>query len=66
MFIMNKCYLCNKEMAEREPSSVDRVPPKCFFPSPRPSSLITIECHESCNQSYSKDEENFRADVVSG
>jgi hypothetical protein len=36
------------------------VPPKGFFPEPRPSNLITLPCCLACNQSYSGDDEIMR------
>ena len=42
----------------------DHIPPKCLFPKPRPSSLITVPSCSNCNKSYSKDDEYLR-DVLS-
>ena len=39
----------------------DHIPPKSFFPIPRPSNLITVPSCRDCNQGYSKDEELFLA-----
>lgn len=39
----------------------DHVPPKCFFPKPRPSNLITVPSCLKCNQGIGKDEEFFLA-----
>lgn len=39
----------------------DHVPPKSFFPRPRPSDLITVPCCQQCNQGAGKDEEFFLA-----
>ena len=52
-----KCYLCNST----ENLTKDHVPPKRFFPSPRPSNLITVPCCSKCNAAYSKDDEAIRA-----
>lgn len=51
------CYLCGQE----GDLTVDHVPPKGFFPSPKPSNLITVPCCKACNLSYSKDDEATRA-----
>ena len=42
----------------------DHVPPKAFFPKPRPSNLITVPSCPTCNQSASKDEELFLATLL--
>jgi hypothetical protein len=39
----------------------DHIPPKSFFPKPRPSNLITVPACKKCNQGYGKDEELFLA-----
>ncbi|HNO75746.1 MAG TPA: hypothetical protein PKG49_09075 [Nitrosomonas mobilis] len=39
----------------------DYVPPRSFFPKPRPSNLITVPCCRRCNQRKEKDEEFFLA-----
>ncbi len=41
--------------------TVDHVPPKCFYPKPRPSDLITVPSCLKCNQDVGKDEEFFLA-----
>ena len=41
--------------------TVDHVPPKCFYPKPRPSDLITVPSCWKCNNDKSKDEEFFLA-----
>jgi len=53
------CYLCGSP----NPTTRDHVPPKCFFPEPRPSNLnlITVPCCESCNHGFSLDDEAARA-----
>ena len=50
------CYLCGA--AHR--LTKDHIPPKGFFPPPRPSNLITVPCCKTCNESYSKDDEAVR------
>ncbi len=39
----------------------DHVPPKGFFPEPRPSDLITVPSCVECNKDKEKDEDYFRA-----
>jgi hypothetical protein len=50
------CYLCGQPGI-----TADHIPPKGFFPSPRPSNLITVSCCHLCNESFSKDDEAVRA-----
>ena len=52
-----KCVYCNL----REGTTDDHVPPKSFFPKPRPSNLITVPSCPDCNQGLGKDEEFFLA-----
>jgi hypothetical protein len=42
----------------------DHVPPKSFFPDPRPSNLVTVPSCRYCNQKGSKDEEVFLASLM--
>lgn len=42
----------------------DHVPPKSFFPKPRPSDLITVPACLKCNQGAGKDEEYFLATLM--
>lgn len=51
------CVYCGKEKA----TTVDHVPPKCFFPKPRPHNLITVPACRRCNKEAEKDEEFFLA-----
>lgn len=51
------CYLCGAS----NPTTKDHVPPKGFFPEPRPSNLITLPCCEDCNSSYALDDDAARA-----
>lgn len=51
------CVYCGNKQA----STVDHVPPKCFFPKPRPSNLITVPACWRCNVALEKDEEFFLA-----
>ena len=52
-----KCVYCN----ENKCTTNDHVPPKSFFPKPRPSNLITVPSCLECNQGLGKDEEFFLA-----
>jgi len=38
----------------------DHIPPKSFFPKPRPSKLITVPSCKICNSKYGKDDERLR------
>lgn len=51
-----RCYLCGST----DDLTRDHIPPKCFFPEPRPVNLITVSCCRTCNQSYSEDDEANR------
>lgn len=51
-----KCYLCYGS----ENMTDDHIPPKGFFPEPRPADLITVRCCLACNMSYQLDDEAFR------
>lgn len=42
----------------------DHVPPKSFFPKPRPNNLITVPACLQCNQRAGKDEEYFLATLM--
>ena len=53
---MGKCIYCGKN----ESTTRDHIPPKCFFPSPRPNNLITVPCCEECNNNFGKDDERVR------
>ena len=41
----------------------DHIPPKNLFGQPRPSNLITVPCCDTCNISFSKDDEYFRFSI---
>lgn len=43
----------------------DHIPPKNIFPKPRASNLITVPCCKSCFEGWSKDDEYFRATILS-
>ena len=42
------------------PTTRDHVPPKCLFPAPWSSDLITVPACAECNNSAAKDDEYFR------
>jgi hypothetical protein len=50
------CYLCGGP-----DETADHIPPKCFFPKPRPANLITVRCCNSCNNKWSLEDEAMRA-----
>eukprot|EP01034_Spumella_vulgaris_P018529 gene18529-23674_t len=55
----SRCYLCSVEV---DPTRFrDHIPPKAFFPSPRPSNLITVPCCPRCNSEASLDDDAFKA-----
>lgn len=54
------CVHCGKHPAE----TLDHVPPKNLFPSPRPANLITVPACRPCNNGASKDDEYFRDMLV--
>lgn len=47
------------------PVTKDHIPPKNFFPTPRASNLITVPCCIPCYEGWSKDDEYFRATILS-
>lgn len=51
-----ECYLCGAT----SDLTRDHLPPKSFFPKPRPNNLITVACCKTCNNNFSKDDEYFR------
>jgi hypothetical protein len=54
--VKGRCYLCGAS----DDLTRDHIPPKGFFPPPRPSNLITITCCRACNEAYSLDDEAAR------
>ena len=50
------CYAC----LLATPDTSDHVPPRSFFPPPRPSNLITVPCCFSCNNGNSKEDDYAR------
>lgn len=55
-----ECVYCGS----KENITADHVPPKCLFPDPKPTNLITVPACEKCNNSYKKDDEYFRICVL--
>lgn len=55
------CAYCGKH----KPLTRDHIPPKCFFGKPLPIDLITVPCCVDCWKGQSKDDEYFRATVIS-
>ncbi len=51
-----QCVYCGS----RGPLSRDHIPPRCVFADPLPADLITVPSCDSCNQSFSKDDGDFR------
>ncbi|HEY9826876.1 MAG TPA: hypothetical protein V6D19_15665 [Stenomitos sp.] len=56
-----RCAYC----AEIRPLTNDHIPPQNLFPKPRSSDLITVPCCETCQAGWSKDDEYFRAAILS-
>jgi hypothetical protein len=52
-----KCVYCGHNPGITD----DHVPPKSFFPQPRPSNLITVPACNKCNSGVGKDEDYFLA-----
>lgn len=52
-----KCTYCGENPGVTD----DHVPPKSFFPQPRPSNLITVPSCNKCNGGAGKDEDYFLA-----
>ncbi len=50
---MKKCIYCNST----ENLTKDHIPPKCFFPDPKPSNLISVVCCKKCNNDFGRDDE---------
>lgn len=53
------CYLCRST----ESLTKDHLPPKNLFPKPHPSNLISVPCCKTCNEKFSKLDEQFRVFV---
>ena len=54
------CIYCGVNVGD-EP---DHVPPKCLFPQPRPSDLVTVPSCARCNRRFALDDEYFRDVIV--
>ena len=54
------CVYCNNSPGITN----DHVPPRSFFPKPRPSNLVTVPACSECNQVAGKDEEYFLATLM--
>lgn len=52
----NLCIYCGKNEANER----DHIPPKSFFPEPRPSNLITVPSCSECNREFGKIDEIVR------
>lgn len=58
---VGQCAYCGKRCRVTD----DHIPPKNLFPKPRSSNLVTVPCCEGCREGWSKDDEYFRAVVLS-
>ena len=38
----------------------DHIPPKSFFPKPRPNNLITVPCCRTCHKEFTENDEYLR------
>jgi hypothetical protein len=52
----SQCIYCGINEANER----DHIPPKSFFPEPRPSNLITVPSCSKCNRDYGKIDEIVR------
>jgi hypothetical protein len=55
------CIFCGKQAV-----TDDHVPPKCLFPLPRPTNLITVRACKACNEGTKLDDEYFRDAILTG
>jgi hypothetical protein len=56
------CYLCGKSLSE--PTDRDHIPLKALFPPKirqrhKPTKMVTVRVHKTCNKSYHFDEQYF-------
>ncbi len=58
---MGTCIYCQIKPGPTK----DHVPPKSIFAKPYPSTLITVNCCQVCNQSFGPDDEYLRAYIAS-
>src|ERR1700694_2287145 len=56
---------CCAYCGEMRQCTRDHIPPRTFFPKPRPKHLITVPCCEPCRRGQPLDDEYFRAAVIS-
>ena len=54
------CVYCRESPA----TTRDHVPPRCLFPDPKPSDLISVPCCAQCNGGFSMDDEYFRSRLL--
>ena len=50
-----ECYLCGNPADTK-----DHIPPRCIFPDPKPTDLITVPSCQECNSASQLDDEYFR------
>ena len=55
----NICVICGKHPT----TSRDHIPPRCIFPKPRPSDLITVPACDGCNNKLSGLDEEFKVAI---
>jgi len=53
----DSCYLCGTD----EDLTRDHLPPRGFFPKPRPQNLITVSCCKTCHAKWCKEDDAMRA-----
>lgn len=58
---INGCFFCGRS----NPTTNDHIPPKGFFPKPRPSNLITVRACYECNHGFNRIDEQFRLAAAS-
>jgi len=54
------CFICGKNGSD----TLDHIPPKGLFLDKYSKNLLTLPAHYKCNNSFSKDDEYFRDNVV--
>ena len=52
----NKCVYCHSP----QDLTRDHIPPRSFFPQPRPTNLITVPCCRECHSKFTENDEYFR------
>jgi len=57
---MKACFCCGEPA-----TTAEHVPPKCLFPRPRPTDLITVPACRDCNSGSKLDDEYFRLLITS-